>query len=251
MSAAISGHSRRRRPARAPARSRSTAVRPAAAASRAHPRRVRPADRRAGCAAQMRCVSSATVSSKRAANCSARSTRRLSSPNVARIDDPQHAVRRGRRGRRTDRWYSSVSGSQAIALMVKSRRRAASRTDIVGSPATANPCGRGPIFDSRRGSATSIPADLVHGKALADRFDAAEGRQQGRQLVARRRRRLRGRDPSTRGRAGGRAPSRRRRARARRVPSPPPRWRGQASGSHRLLGADRNSTCDGQGNGRP
>ena len=30
--------------------------------------------------------------------------------------------------------YSPVSGSQAIALIVKSRRRAASRTDIVGSP---------------------------------------------------------------------------------------------------------------------
>ena len=61
--------------------------------------------------------SSSSVSSKRAANCSARSTRRVSSRKRRRIDDAQHAGARDRRGRRTDRRYSSVSGSQEIALI--------------------------------------------------------------------------------------------------------------------------------------
>ena len=46
----------------------------------------------------------------------------------ARIDDAQPSPDRGRRGRRTGRGSRPVSGSQAIALMVKSRRRAASST---------------------------------------------------------------------------------------------------------------------------
>ena len=83
-------------------------------------------------------VSSSTDSSNRAANCSARSTRRLSSANV-----------RGSTTRRRRAWRSArpsngstsspVSGSREIALIVKSRRRAASVMDSSGSPSTMNP----------------------------------------------------------------------------------------------------------------
>ena len=72
--------------------------------------------------------------------------------------------------------YSPVSGSQAMALMVKSRRRAASSSDIGGSPSTSKPVWPRPAFDSRRGSATSIGPQLVDGEALADRLDAADRR---------------------------------------------------------------------------
>ena len=51
---------------------------------------------------------------------------------------------------------------------------AASSTDMRGSPVTSNPRWPRPIFDSRRGSATSTPADLVDRERLADRVDAAE-----------------------------------------------------------------------------
>ena len=98
-------------------------------------------------------------SSKRAANCTARSTRRLSSPNV-----PGSTARRirasNRAAHRTGRYTSSVSGSHATALIVKSRRRAASSNGRSGSPVTSKPRCPRPIFDSRRGSATSMPATL-------------------------------------------------------------------------------------------
>ena len=58
------------------------ATAPGAAASRPRPRSVRPADRRAGSRGRARASPRRASSSKRAANCSARSTRRLSSPNV-------------------------------------------------------------------------------------------------------------------------------------------------------------------------
>ena len=82
-----------RRPARVRAQTRWMAVRPAAAASRARPIRVRREDRRAGSRHRSAASSPATVSSNRAANCSACSTRRLSSRERRRIDDPQHAAR--------------------------------------------------------------------------------------------------------------------------------------------------------------
>ena len=56
--------------------------------------------------------------------------------------------------------YSPVSGSQEIALTVKSRRRAASAGGIEGSPSTSNARWPRPVFDSRRGSDTSTPATL-------------------------------------------------------------------------------------------
>ena len=56
--------------------------------------------------------------------------------------------------------YSSVSGSQEIALIVKSRRRAASSIVIDGSPVTSKPRWPRPDFDSRRGSDTSMSPSL-------------------------------------------------------------------------------------------
>ena len=69
-------------------------------------------------------------------------------------------ARADRAGRRTDRDTSSVSGSQAIALTVKSRRRAASSGAMSGSPLTSNARWPRPIFDSRRGSDTSTSRTL-------------------------------------------------------------------------------------------
>ena len=107
-----------------------------AAASRIRPRCVPPAGRRAGSRGRSSRVVGSSVNSNRAANCTARSTRRLSSPNVARIDGAQHARARDRARPSNGSRYSPVSGSQAIALIVKSRRRAASSSVIVGSPVT-------------------------------------------------------------------------------------------------------------------
>ena len=93
-----------------------------------------------------------------------------------RIDDAQHAVARGRRGRRTDRGSLAGSGSHAMALMVKSRRRAASSDRGAGSPITSKPLWPRPTFDSRRGQRHVEAGDLVDGEALADGVDRAEAR---------------------------------------------------------------------------
>ena len=65
-----------------------------------------------------------------------------------------------------------------MALIVKSRRRAASSTDSVGSPTTSKPLCPRPTFDSRRGSETSSSGDLEDREALADGVHRAEPRQQ-------------------------------------------------------------------------
>ena len=124
-SASSSGNSRSMTPSRARARGRGTAARQAGAASRSRPRPARPAGRRAGCQRHSASVAGSTCNSKRAANCSARSTRRLSSAKVSGIDGAEHARSRSSRPSKGSR-YSPVSGSHEIALMVKSRRRAAS-----------------------------------------------------------------------------------------------------------------------------
>ena len=104
-------------------------------------------------------VPGSTVNSKRAASCIARSTRRLSSAKVA------GSTRRSRRASRSARppqgsRYAPVSGSNEIALIVKSRRRAASSTDMAGSPSTTNPRWPRPTLDSRRGRDTSMGPSL-------------------------------------------------------------------------------------------
>ena len=126
------------------------------AASRTRPRRARPADRRAG------------------SRGTARARRRLEREAEARGELHARAARAGcRRRRSADRRraagaardrarpsngskYSPVSGSQEIALTVKSRRRAASAIDMSGSPVTTKPRWPRPAFESRRGSETSM-----------------------------------------------------------------------------------------------
>ena len=70
--------------------------------------------------------------------------------------------------------YSSVSGSQAMALTVKSRRRAASSIDIDGSPDDdeAAVAAAGLRLAARQRDVDV--AELVDLEALADGFDAAE-----------------------------------------------------------------------------
>ena len=140
----------------APARSRSTAVRAQQQlldfAPDALRRQIVEPDR-CGTASSS-CSSS--VSSKRAANCTARSTRRLSSPNVAGSTALQDvlfeigaAVERveifvGQRipGDRVDREVAAARRLLDRHRWDRLRRRI--------------PCGRGPLFDSRRGRPMSI-----------------------------------------------------------------------------------------------
>ena len=81
---------------------------------------------------------------------------------------------RGRRGRRTGRRYSPVSGSNEIALIVKSRRRAASSTLIAGSPADDEAAMTAPGLRLAARQRHVDVAALVDLEALADGFDAAE-----------------------------------------------------------------------------
>ena len=129
---------------------------------------------------------------------------------------PGARVAPDRCGRRTDLRSSPVSGSQEIALMVKSRRRAASSRLIDGSPVTAKPlvAAAGLRFAARQRDVDV--AGLEHLKALADRFDAAQSLRAARAPGRREARTPRCRRPSTPVRAADRAPSRRRRARGRR-----------------------------------
>ena len=117
-------------------------------------------DRRGRCS-RSPAPASARSGPRTAAPAARAASRRRSAP------DPRRAgpVRRGPRGRSNGSRYSPVSGSHAIALMVKSRRRAASSIGIDGSPSTANPLCPRPLFDSRRGSATSIAPSLKTGNA--------------------------------------------------------------------------------------
>ena len=149
-----------RRRAAAPARSRSTAAARAAAASRSPPRCARPADRRAGWSGRAPSSAGSSANSKRAANWIARSTRRLSSAKVARIDRAEQAP------------FEIAAAVERIDVVAGQRipgdgvdgevapprrlRRAAS----TGSPVTVKPLWPRPVFDSRRGSDTSRSATL-------------------------------------------------------------------------------------------
>ena len=99
-------------------------------------------------------VANSTSNSKRAANCAARSTRRESSGNVswetARSSFPAMSARPSKGS-----MISPVSGSSKIALMVKSRRLAASSIVIEGSPSTTKARWPRPVLRSRRGRDTS------------------------------------------------------------------------------------------------
>ena len=124
---AAPGTAARRRPARAPAAGRPTAARREEQQLldlAPDPLRRQVVERQA--AAHLLASRRPCSSSKRAANCRPRSTRRLSSPNVARVDHAQATRDRESARPSNGSRYSPVSGSQAIALTVKSRRRAAS-----------------------------------------------------------------------------------------------------------------------------
>ena len=110
----------------------------------------------------------ALPSSRRARTRTARQTaRRAAHAGCRRANVVGSTARSSRRSRSArpskGSSYVSVSGSHAMALMVKSRRRAASATDIEGSPWTSKPLWPRPRFDSRRGSATSISPALPPG----------------------------------------------------------------------------------------
>ena len=196
----------------------------AAAASRSRPRSRSAGRSSSGMRRHSAAVSSSSVNSKRAANCTARSTRRLSSPKVA--GSTARSTPRSRSARPSNgSSYSPVSGSQAIALMVKSRRRAASSIDIAGSPCDLEALVAAPLLRLAAGQrdvdVASRPGDdLVDRKALADRL--RPGRRAPAAPAA---------DPAampktsrsmslTAARAAGRAPSRRRSARGRRRRGP-------------------------------
>ena len=87
-----------------------------------------------------------------------------------------------------------------------------------------------PVFDSRRGSATSIGADLVDREALPDRLDAPEPREQRRQGRGRDAEHLEVEILRDRARAAGRARSRPRPTPARPRRRPPARWPAPARG---------------------
>ena len=137
-------------------------------------------------------------SSNRAANCRARSTRRLSSANVAASTIAQHARARGRRGRRTGRGTRPVSGSEAIALigeiaaprgLLDRHVRVAVHLEAAVAAADLRLAPRQRHVDA---------ADLVDGEALADGVDAAEALEQAAQRRRPRGRTPRGRCPSSR-----------------------------------------------------
>ncbi len=199
----------RRRRARARARSRSTAA-ARAAASRFRPRRARPADRRAridrhssrACVVERELEPRGELDARAArAGCRRRSVAGSTTRSRRRSMSPRPS-----NGSR----YSSVSGSQAMALTVKSRRRAASSTDIVGIAGDVEAAMAAARLRFAARQRHVDVADLVDLKALADGFDAAERFEQRSQPLGRRRRTPRGRCPSSRGPSGGRAPSRRR-----------------------------------------
>ena len=203
---------RRRGRARAPGRSTAAARR---AAFRSRPRRVRRGRSSSGIAAAEiarggvdRRARTARRTARRAARAGCRRRTSTDRPRAA-------AAARGRRGRRNGSRYSSVSGSQEIALMVKSRRRAASSIAIDGSPVTANRDGRVPTSNRAAAARRRCRRPCRPGSS---RRPLRRGRttRAARAADRRRRRTLRGRRSSTHDRAADRAPSRRRSARGRR-----------------------------------
>ena len=124
-------------------------------------------------------------SSNRAANCSARSTRRLSSPNVVGIDDAQAPGVEIARGRRTDRARSPVSGStrDRVDREVAPARGVLDRQRRIALDVEALVAAAGLRLAARQRDVDV--ADLVDGEALADGVDAAERLEQRAQPIGR------------------------------------------------------------------
>ena len=213
-------------------RNRSTAVARAATASRLLPRRVPPAGRRAGWRAEVASSRASTVRSNRAANCSARSTRRLSSANGRR------STTRRRRARQVVLAVERIEDlarqrvardrvDREIAPPRRIRDRAGS-----GSPSTENPLWPAPGLRLAPRQRDVDVADLVDREALADRIHPAEPFEQRRAAGPPAARTPRDPDPSARARAGRRGPSRRPAAPGRRAA-----WTSAAIASARSGGA--------------
>ncbi len=131
----------------------------------------------------MAAVPASTVRLKRQANCMPRRTRKGSSEKASLV------ARRTRLLRST--WppkkshISPAIGSKLMALMVKSRREAASRGVMEASKWALKSRWPGPVLLSRRGTLKSQVilvnpglGELHHSEALADQIDAAAGGQE-------------------------------------------------------------------------
>ena len=142
-------------------------------------------------------ASSSSANSNRAANWTARSTRRLSSPNVAGSTTRRSRRSMSPRPSKGSR-YSSVSGSHAMALIVKSRRRAASVERHRGIARDyRSRGGRGPtstrVAAARRRCRPTCRPGSSRRRFRRGRCDSSSAAQ----AIGRRRRRPRCRRPST------------------------------------------------------
>ena len=149
------------------------------------------AGRRAGCVRHSAVVPGSTANSKRAANWTARSTRRLSSRERPGIDGAEQCAARGRRRPSNGSRYSlgqripgdGVDREVAAArrLLERQRRIALDGESLVAAAGLRLAPGQRHVE----------AGDLVDGEALADGVDAAEAREQRLQAIRRRRRRPR------------------------------------------------------------
>ena len=162
-----------RRRAPSPARSRSTAA-ARRAAFRSRPRRARRGRSSSGIGAAQAAASRRRARARAARRTAPRAARagcrRRKSPDRRRAGGRAPISPRPSNGSK----YSPVSGSQAMALTVKSRRRAASSIDIAGVAGDVEPAMAAAGFRFAAGQRDVDAARLVDLKALADRFDAAE-----------------------------------------------------------------------------
>ena len=153
------------------------------AASRIRPRRARAADRRAGSGGRARRSPRSSVKPKRAANCTARSTRRLSSPNVC--GSTTRSSRRSRSRAAVERIEvlagQRIPGDGVDGEVAPARRLGDRHVRIAGDDEAAVAASRLRIAPRQRHVDV---ADLVDLKAFADRFDAAERLEQRAQTIA-------------------------------------------------------------------
>ena len=154
---------------------------PSAAASRSRRRRAPRAARARGIDAHRRAVAGSTVSSKRAASCTRAQRAQRVLAEGRRIHRAQERGGRGRRGRRRDRGRPPRTGSNITALIVKSRRRAASSTRQVRIADHRDPAMSGARLgiaarqrDVHRAVRSLEAAHLEDGEGLADRVHAAD-----------------------------------------------------------------------------
>ncbi len=148
--------------------------------------RNRPAQR-----ARVRHRRSARTARRTGARAARAGCRRQTCPDRRRGGDAP----RDPRGRRKGSRISPVSGSREIALIVKSRRRAASSIDSAGSPVDGESLVPAAGLRLAARERDVEIADLVDGEALADRLDVAESLRAAREVDPPGGRRPRDRDP--------------------------------------------------------